>query len=122
VKPSFSSSRADSLLARHEPRRHLLPISAPSLYGPALLPNCTSNRKPQPRTNVMRLIKHDNRILAHLLGDLFGDLGVEEVVEGVDDDRGVDELSAAVVEEKGMGGEGTWRVERREERGRRRKR
>lgn len=38
------------------------------------------------RTNVVRLVKHDDRVLAHLLTDLLGDLGVEEIVEGVDHD------------------------------------
>ena len=43
-------------------------------------------------TDVVRLVKYDDRIFAHVLRDLFGDFGVEEVVERVDDDVGVHEL------------------------------
>jgi hypothetical protein len=43
-------------------------------------------------TNVVRLVKDDDRVFAHVLRDLFGDFRVEEVVERVDDDVGVHEL------------------------------
>lgn len=38
------------------------------------------------RTDVMGFVKDDDTVLAHFLGYLVCDLGVEEVVEGVDDD------------------------------------
>lgn len=44
------------------------------------------------RTDVVRLVKDDDRVLAHVLRDLLGDLGIEQVVERVDDDARVDEL------------------------------
>jgi len=37
------------------------------------------------RTYVVRLVKHHNTLLGHLGRYLFGDFGIEQVVEGVDD-------------------------------------
>ena len=43
-------------------------------------------------TDVVSLVKYDDRVLAHLFRHLLSDFRVQEVVERVDDDGGMREL------------------------------
>ena len=37
-------------------------------------------------TYVVGFVKDDNGVLGHLLRDLFGDLGIQQIMERIDDD------------------------------------
>lgn len=55
-------------------------------------------RKAKGRTDVVCLVKDDDAFRAHFFGYLVCDLGIEEVVEGVDDDVCVCQLHAPLAE------------------------
>lgn len=42
--------------------------------------------KQRRRTDIVSLVKDNDRVLAHLLGDLFGNFRIEQIMERVDDD------------------------------------
>lgn len=64
----------------------------------------------------MCLVEHDDTVFTHLLGYLVCDLGVEEVVEGVDDDVCVWELRRASVRPERRERPGAGKSGREEER------